>query len=342
MSAAREGDRNRVGARVLTIALVAGVALLLLPFISGLMGAGILYVVAEPLLRRLAATRTRKVAAVATVVALFVVLVLPGAWLFTELLVQVPDALRELQASAAFRNLMLLHIGQLDVGAQLQAAASDMVRWSSRQTLALLGGMVGATVNLVIALFGTYYLLMSGDRLWSQSRSLLPFGATTTELLRMRFHLVTEAMLLGVVMTGAAQGTLVALALAALGFDHALFWGAVTAACSVIPMFGSGIVWLPATLYLAADERIGAAIALFVFGALIVSNVDNALRLLVYKRLSHIHPMVTLVGAFAGVRAFGLAGLLIGPLLVSYAIELVRIWNAGAVAPEPALESVPG
>ncbi len=325
MSATLVPDRARVGARALTIALVAAVALLLLPFLSGLMGAGILYVVAEPLLRRLAATRARRVAAFVTVLLLFVVLVVPGVWLFSELLAQIPDAIRALQSSAAVRELMALRIGDLDAGAQLQAALSDVVRWSSRQTLALLGGVMGATVNLVIALFGCYYLLMSGNRMWDESMRMLPFCPTTSELLRVRFHLVTEAMVLGVVVTGAAQGALVGLALAALGFEHALFLGAVTAVCSVIPMFGSGLVWLPATLYLLASQRIGAALLLFSFGILVISNVDNVLRLFVYKRVSQIHPMVTLVGAFAGVRAFGLAGLLIGPLLLSYAIELVRI-----------------
>ena len=335
MSAPLERDYTRIGARAVTIALVAAVALLLLPFISGLMGAGILYVVAEPLLRKLAAKGTRRVAAFVTVLALFFVLVLPGAWLFTQLLVQVPDAIRELQASVAYKNLMTLEIGDIAVGEQLQAALADVVRWSSRQTLALLGGVMGATVNLVIALFGTYYLLMSGEWMWSQSMRLLPFCPTTSEVLRVRFHLITEAMLVGVVVTGAAQGTLVALALTLLGFDHALFWGAVTAACSVIPMFGSGIVWLPASVFLLADNRAGAAMALLAFGALVVSNVDNVLRLVVYKRVSQIHPMVTLVGAFAGVRAFGLAGLLIGPLLLSYAIELIRIAGPN----EPMLEA---
>jgi predicted PurR-regulated permease PerM len=177
----------------------------------------------------------------------------------------------------------------------------------------------------VIALFGTYYLLMSGDLMWEHSVRMLPFEAPTSERLRARFHRVTEAMVLGVVVTGAAQGTLVGVAFALLGFEHALFWGAVTAACSVIPMFGSGIVWLPATVFLLAQGRLGASVGLLAFGGLVVSNVDNALRLVVYKRLSAVHPMVTLVGAFAGVNAFGLAGLLIGPLILLYAIELLRI-----------------
>jgi predicted PurR-regulated permease PerM len=97
-------------------------------------------------------------------------------------------------------------------------------------------------------------------------------------------------------------------------------------------MFGSGIVWLPATAYLIAMQRYGAAIALAVFGAVVVSNTDNALRLVVYKRVSAVHPMVTLVGAFAGVNAFGLAGLLIGPLILLYAIELLRAHEPGESA----------
>lgn len=332
----------RVGARALTIALLAGVAILLLPFISGLMGAGILYVIAEPLLRRFSARRTRRVAALATVLVLLAVLVIPGVWIFTELLLQIPDAIRGLQRSAAYQQLLVLQIGDLDIGGQVQAATSDVVRWSSRQTLALLGGVMGATINLVIALFGTYYLLMSGDRLWEHSRRMLPFCPTTSEVLRVRFHRVTEAMVIGVVVTGASQGTLVGLALWLFGFDHALFWGALTAACSVIPMFGSGIVWLPATGLLLMQGRIGAALGLLLFGSLIVSNVDNAIRLVVYNRVSQIHPMVTLVGAFAGVNAFGLAGLLIGPLVLLYAIELLRIYENGESAMDsPALPGDP-
>ena len=97
-------------------------------------------------------------------------------------------------------------------------------------------------------------------------------------------------------------------------------------------MFGSALVWLPAAIYLFAGGRTGAATGLLLFGALVVSNVDNALRLVVYRRVSHIHPMVTLVGAFAGVHGFGVAGLLIGPLVLSYAIELIRIGEMNLAA----------
>jgi hypothetical protein len=104
----------------------------------------------------------------------------------------------------------------------------------------------------------------------------------------MRFHAVTEAMLLGVGLTALAQGTLVGVALAIAGFDHALFWGSVTAAVSILPMFGSAVVWGPASVILAAQGRGGTAMLLASFGILIVSNVDNVLRLIVYRRVSQI------------------------------------------------------
>lgn len=304
---------------------MAGVTLLLLPFLSGLIGAAVLYVVALPVVRWLDPARRHKGVALGVVLMLFVVIVLPGGWLLAELLGQAPDAARSLQESAAVQRLMVLQVGDFDVGSYLRQASSAIIGWSSRQTMVAVTGLLNATLNLAIALFGAYYLLVGAEALWERTKAQLPFCPTTAEFLRLRFHRVTEAMLLGVVLTCAAQGALVAAAFAALRLPHPLLWGAVTAVVAILPIFGSAIVWFPGVLVLFAQQRPVAALALATLGALVISNIDNALRLVVYRRVSQIHPMVTLVGAFAGVRAFGLAGLLLGPLVFSYAIELLRI-----------------
>lgn len=336
MDAAPSRERNRTGARALTIALGAAIALLLYPFVSGLLGAGILYVVAAGALARLGVQRVGPFTALLTVLALFGIIVLPGVWLLTELVGQIPDTVRMVRENPAMQRLMALQIGALDVGSQLQQATSDIVSWSSRQTLTVLGGVMSATVNLMIALFGTYYLLTSRGPFWAWAKRLLPFSAATADVLRIRFRRVTEAMLLGVVLTATVQGTLIGLFLAALGFRHALFWGAVTAIVSILPMLGSALVWVPATLFLLMQERFGAALALGAFGVILVANIDNVLRLHIYRRVSQIHPMITLLGAFAGVRSFGLAGLLLGPLILSYGLELVQAYaSSERAAPTP-------
>ena len=327
---------GRAGVKALTVALVAAVAWLLLPYLSGLIGAMVLYVVASPIVDRVTPRSSelshRRLAAIVAVLVLFFVLVLPGVWFGVQLLAQIPDAATSLQRSAFVQRIMTMHVGAIGIGAELQRLTGDLLRWSSRQTLAALGGVVSATMNLVIALFGAYYLLVGADRLWDRCRPLLPFCPTTAELLRLRFHRITEAMLLGVVMTCFAQGLLVAVVFAAIGFEHALLWGAITAIFAILPLFGSAFVWGPGVVILYAQGRYTAAALLLAFGALVISNIDNVLRLVVYRRVSHIHPMITLVGALAGVKAFGSAGLLVGPLVLSYAIELLKIRETSAAA----------
>ena len=326
-------ERGLVNARILSGALLIGIFLLLLPFVAGLVGALVLLVVALPIMRRFDPHRSHRVVAFATVLLLFVLLVLPGAWLVADLLAQLPTALDQIQRSALVQRAMAMRIGELAVGTHLREASSAIFAWSSRQTMSAIAGVLSATLNLVIALFGAYYLLTSGDEAWRRVKSALPFPPATSEHLRRRFHRVTEAMLLGVVFTGATQGLLVGLTFAIVGLPQPLLWGAVTAVVSILPVFGSALVWLPGALVLAAQQRFAAAAVVAGIGMLVVSNVDNAVRMIVYRRVSQIHPMITLVGAFAGVKMFGLAGLLVGPLVLSYGVELIELQHvdSGAV-----------
>jgi predicted PurR-regulated permease PerM len=70
-----------------------------------------------------------------------------------------------------------------------------------------------------------------------------------------------------------------------------------------------------------------AALALALIGVAVASNIDNVARLVVFRRVSGIHPMLTLVGAFAGVRVFGAIGVFLGPLILSFMMELVRSYE---------------
>src|SRR2546430_12926297 len=95
---------------------------------------------------------------------------------------------------------------------------------------------------------------------------------------------------------------------------NAVFWGVVTMVFAVLPVVGSGLVWGPGAIALLLDHRPGPAVLLALIGLVVVGNVDYLVRPMVFRRWAHIHPLVTLVGALAGVPYFGLLGLLIGPL----------------------------
>jgi len=90
---------------------------------------------------------------------------------------------------------------------------------------------------------------------------------------------------------------------------------------------GSGLVWGPGVLALVAGGRWGAAFGLALWGLFAVGSVDYIIRPVVFRRWAQIHPIVTLVGALAGVPYFGILGLLIGPLALSYFFELIRMYR---------------
>ena len=96
---------------------------------------------------------------------------------------------------------------------------------------------------------------------------------------------------------------------------------------AILPVVGSGLVWGPGAITLALDHRLGAGIGLALWGLIVVGNVDFVIRPMVFRRWAHIHPLVTLIGALAGVGYFGILGLLIGPLALSYFFELIKMYR---------------
>jgi predicted PurR-regulated permease PerM len=213
-----------------------------------------------------------------------------------------------------------------------------LVSWLSGQVFAFVGSATSAALNLVIAFFGLYYMLRSGGPMWGVIRGYIPFSNTTADALRDRFFSVTEATLLGTVLVAVIQGALIGLGFWVVSLPNPLFWGSVTAFASILPVLGSALVWLPAVLVLLVQNRYGAAAIMAVIGGVVASNIDNLIRPLVYRRVSNIHPMLTLNGAVAGVKYFGLLGLLLGPLAIAYLFELLHFYRQeyGAVDAAPA------
>ena len=277
------------------------------------------------------------IAATAVLVAALLLIALPVTWLIGMLIHQAPDALHQLQNSGVYARLGQMRVGTLDVGPELAKASGTLLSWFSSRLLVFVGGATSFVVNLVIAFFGLYYLLRSGPQWWVAVRGYIPFFPRISDALLNRFFGVTEATLLGTALIAVFQGTLVGTGFWIVGLANPVFWGVVTAFASVLPVMGSGLIWLPATLVLLAQSRPSAAATMLFVGAGIASNVDNIVRPLVYKRVSDIHPMITLVGALAGVRYFGLLGILLGPLAIAYLFETLRAYREeyGAVESAP-------
>src|SRR2546430_3620647 len=205
--------------------------------------------------------------------------------------------------------------------------SSDLVSWIGSSAFGLIGTATRLALNLTISLFGLFYLLLRPEQTWEAVRPYIPFSARNAEKLRQRFRDVTTSTIIGTGLTAAAQGLLVGVGFWIVHLPNAVFWGVVTMVFAILPVVGSGLVWGPGAIALLLDHRPGPALLLAVIGVVVVGNVDYLIRPMVFRRWAHIHPLVTLVGALAGVPYVGVLWLLIAPLARSYLFELIQMYR---------------
>jgi predicted PurR-regulated permease PerM len=331
--AALPGGGRRLFAFSILVVLGAAIIIAVSPFIPGLLGAPVLAVLVAPFHKRLTRHMSHRSASVLALAAALLVILLPAFAITTIVIAQAPTVFSGPALEETLARVQSIHLGRMMVGAELAKATGSIAAWASGQFVSLVGSFTRAAINMLIAFLGLYYLISTGTHTWAAFTRYLPFSARTAGRLRARFRTIAEATLLDVGLTALLQGTLVALAFALTGLSNAAFWGAAAAVASVLPVVGGSLIWIPGTITLALQGRFGAAVALGLIGAVVISNIDNVVRPIIFRRVSNIHPMVTLVGAFAGVQYFGLPGVLLGPLALAYFFELLSAFESEYLAP---------
>ena len=321
-------DTAHQRASFLILLLGLGLLVALAPYASGLIGGLVLYVIFVPVQRWLTHRMPAKVAASVVVLLALIVLVVPTVS-FAGLVANQAQSI----ASGVIRGPLLerlseLKVGGLDLGPQLAGLGERIVSWIGSSAFGLLGTATRIGLNLTIALFIVYYLLIGGGAAWGSVKPYIPFSSASADILRDRFRDVTISTVIGTGLIACIQGAVVAAGFWLTGLSNGLFWGLVTVVFAVLPVVGAGLVWGPGALTLFLDGRYGAGIGLVLLGIVIVGNVDVVIRPAVFRRYAQIHPLVTLVGVIGGVGYFGLLGILIGPLAVSYFFELIRMYQA--------------
>jgi predicted PurR-regulated permease PerM len=316
--------------RAAAILIVLGLSIVwaMVPFAPGILGAAIFYVLTIHGYRWMVSRRVPPaLAATLMLLVVLLIILLPGGALVTILIDEIPQAIRGLDTGPLVQQVQGLRIGPVNVGEQLARASGSIGSWVSSRILGAVGGAARGTLNLVIALLGLYYLLLAAEDVWPKVKRYLPFTDDDSEDLRNKFYEVTLATVVGVFVVAVVQGVLVGTAFAVLGLPNPIVWGTVTAFASVLPLFGSALVWLPGSIVLFATGHVGQAIGLALFGGVVVSNIDNVMRPLVSKRVGNLHPLTTLLGAFAGIEYIGLIGVLLGPLAITWFFELLVIYD---------------
>ncbi len=319
-------DTNKERAALLVLLLAIGVFITVAPFATGLLGAPVLYVLFAPFHRWLTRKVPAPVAAALVILTAFLLIVVPGVWLIGMLVGQAQGVASGLVNSTLLDRLSAVKIGEFELGPELAGIGRSLIAWLGGSALGVIGTATHFTLDLIFSFFGLYYLLLSPEGAWKGLRPYIPFSDVHVQSLKDRFTSVTMATVVGTGLTALIQGLVIGVAFWLTGLGNSLFWGVVTVIFAILPVVGSGIIWIPGAITLFLSGHAGGAVVLTVVGVL-AGQVHTLIGPAITRRYAEIHPMITLVGAIAGVSHFGILGLLVGPLALSYFFELIQMYR---------------
>lgn len=192
---------------------------------------------------------------------------------------------------------------------------------------ALLSGTANFLTNLLLMFFVLYYMLSNGDRMERYSNNILPMKQENRDILSRETVMMIRANGIGIPLLAIIQGLVSMLGYFIFGITEYGVWAFLTGIASLVPIVGTGLIWVPLVIYLFTIGQTGNAIGLGIYSLVVTGNVDYFARITLLKKIGDVHPLITIFGVIIGLSMFGFIGLVFGPLLISYFILLVKIYR---------------
>jgi len=194
----------------------------------------------------------------------------------------------------------------------------------------ILKGLSGFLIGFLLTLLCLYYFFKDGHRLFERLKETLPIRSKERDLLVSRFRQMVSATIYGGLLVAIVQGILGGLAFWILGLPSPVLWGTAMGFLSLIPIGGTALIWIPTSVILLIQGTYAKGIILLAIGVFVISMMDNFLRPLLVGARTKIHPLLLFFSVLGGIQAFGMIGLIAGPLVATLCITLIEIYTQGA------------
>lgn len=192
---------------------------------------------------------------------------------------------------------------------------------------AIFNNIVMFILGVVVFFFALYYFYKDGDEILDKIMLITPLPKKHDKAIFKKFKEVSLAMLFGIFFTAIIQGTLAGIGYAIVGIENPIFWATATALFSLVPLFGTAIIWVPASLFLLISGNVLGGIGLLLWGTLIVGTVDNFIRPYLIEGRAPVHPLLTFLAVLGGIFAFGLKGIIYGPIILNLLLAFLHIYE---------------
>ena len=290
------------------------------PYIGGFLGASTLYVLLRGQMKVLTVKKKMSRGLAATLIlleALFIFLIpLTGiGFLAVDTISGIkidPDALKEsvINVIDAIENRFNIKLFTPENMSFIPKLGTNLVQ-------ALAANSYSFVMNTVVILFVLYFMLYGSDDFEATIREILPFSPENKQSFVRETKSIIQANALGIPLLAIIQGFFAYLGYLIIGVSSPVLYAVLTAFATIIPLVGTAVVYIPLAIAFVIQHRYGAAIAVALYGMIVIGTVDNIFRLLLQKKLADIHPLITIFGVIIGIPMFGFWGVIFGPLILS-------------------------
>jgi predicted PurR-regulated permease PerM len=316
----------------LSVIVIFAVFLLfsLIEFFTAFLAAVMFYVLSKPFVEWLIKRKRWKKtsAALLVIIISFFIILLPISLLVTMVFGKVEMIATNMQATIIqpLKNLDAILQQKFHVVlisdkniAQAESYLTSFISSILNQGLNLLGA-------ITMMYFFLYFLITNINRMEAAIVFYLPFGRHKIEMFGDELKAQTFSNAVGVPLIAVVQGFIAYISYLIVGIQEPGFYAVLTGFASILPLIGTGLVWIPMGIYLLANGLTWQGLFILGWGLIVLSSMDNVVRFVLAKRMADVHPIVTVLGVIIGIQYFGITGLVFGPLLISYFIILLRIY----------------
>jgi predicted PurR-regulated permease PerM len=207
------------------------------------------------------------------------------------------------------------------IQSKLEEASAALLRGSLSAASAAGGGVL----QFIVAMGAFHVSLLNGPWLHEQVLAHSPLGRSRTEILVETIHGMIQASFYGVVAVAATQGALLGIGAWIAGLPVPALWGLAAMVVSVLPVIGSALVWIPGSILLLSQGKIGMGLFFLAWSAGLVTNADNVVRPLIVMARLPVSGLLVFIALLGGIQAFGLIGIFVGPVTLAVGIALLRM-----------------
>ena len=276
--------------------------------------------------------KSRTISVILIILFLITIILLP-LWFLTPILIKeaftIFQAVQEIDfvtpLKSIFPNLFASEQFSVEIGNILSSFITKSTQSIVNSLSKIILNFPILFLQLTVVLFTLFFVLRDKEKVIGYVKALMPFSGEVKKRLLKYTSGITASIVYGQFVIGIIQGIILGIGLFVFQIKNALFFTVIAIITGILPIIGTGIVYIPLTIYLFLSGNTVAAWGILAFG-LVSSTIDNFLRPIIVSKKTKINSGILLISMIGGLLFFGVLGLLLGPLIISYLLVLLDVY----------------